>query len=166
MRRKINNQKQKAKKVTLRLGRTTWVYPSFSENFWPSLSKPFLNLVKLKNFGLWSLGFWIFFSFPFPVYAQGFSLKDAYGFGEINSLAEGIGRLIIPAFTLAAVAVIFYFLLGAFQYITSAGDKNKIQTARGKIIHAIIGFILLIAMFFILQILPELFGLGGFVLIS
>lgn len=101
-----------------------------------------------------------------PVYAQGFSLKDAYGFGDINSFAEGIGRLIIPAFTLAAVAVIFYFLFGAFQYITSAGDKNKIQTARGKIIHAIIGFILLIAMFFILQILPELFGLGGFVLIS
>lgn len=95
-----------------------------------------------------------------------FNIGDNYEFGNIGSLGEAFSSLAMPAFSIAAVAVIFYFAIGAFKYITSQGDKNAISSARSMIIHAIIGFILLIGIFFILQIIPEIIGLGGFQLIQ
>lgn len=93
-------------------------------------------------------------------------LGQNYGFGNINSLAEGFGRLIGPAFTIATIAVVFYLLIGAFKYLTSGGDKNAVGEAQKMIIHAIIGFILLMAMFLVLQFIPEFFGLKGFKIIQ
>lgn len=64
-----------------------------------------------------------------------------------------------PMFAAAAVAVILYFLFGAFFYLRSAGDKEEIQNARNMMTHAIVGFILLIFAFLILQfLLYSLFG--------
>lgn len=91
-----------------------------------------------------------------------FNIGTNYEFGGISSVGEAFSQLALPAFAIAAIAVSIYFAVGAFKYITSAGDKNKVSSARDMILHAIIGFILLIGMFFILQIIPGLIGLGGF----
>ena len=97
-----------------------------------------------------------------PVYAQGsVSLKTTYGFGWIGSLSEALGRLTGPAFAIAAVAVAFYFLIGAIKYLTSAGDKNAVASGRDMITHAIIGFMMLIFLFLILQYLPGAIGVGN-----
>lgn len=93
-------------------------------------------------------------------------LKDQFAFGNIKSLAEGVGYLTMPAFAIAAIALVFYFIVGAFQYLTSGGDKNALQSAQKMIIHAIMGFILLMVLFLILQFLPEFFGLKGFKIIQ
>lgn len=100
-----------------------------------------------------------------PVEAASVNISDSYEFSGIRSLGDALSQLALPAFAIAASAVSIYFAVGAFKYITSAGDKNKISSARDMIIHAIIGFILLIGMFFILQIIPGLIGLGNFQLI-
>lgn len=89
-------------------------------------------------------------------------LGRAFGFGNVNSLGEGLTRLIIPSFTIASIAVLFYFIIGAFKYLTSGGDKNATQSARDMITHAIIGFILLIMWFLIIQFIPGAIGLTGF----
>ncbi|MBI2039677.1 hypothetical protein HYT18_01265 [Candidatus Microgenomates bacterium] len=74
-------------------------------------------------------------------------------------MGEGTSRLVGPMFAAAAVAVILYFLFGAFFYLRSAGDKEEIQNARNMMTHAIVGFILLIFAFLILQfLLYSLFG--------
>jgi len=90
---------------------------------------------------------------------QTVNLKSFFGFGDINSLAEGVGRLMMPAFTIAGLALIFFIVFGAFKFLTSAGDKNAIADGRNMIIHAIIGFILLMMLFLVLQFLPQVFGI-------
>lgn len=77
-----------------------------------------------------------------------------YGF---SSLGEFVQRILPLAFSVAALMVVFYFIIGAFELITSQGDKAHIVSARSKIYHSIIGFILLIVIFLVMQyLLPAL----------
>lgn len=102
-------------------------------------------------------------------YAQAISpvpLSQAYGFGWINSLAEGTNLLVGPAFAIAALAVTVYFIIGGLRFLLSGGDKDSIAKARGMITHAVIGFILLMLTFIILQFIPEFFDLKGFAIIK
>lgn len=87
-----------------------------------------------------------------------FDLSNQFAFGKVGSLGEVLSRLALPAFSLAAVAVIFYFLIGAIKYLTSGGDKNAVSSAQAMITHAIIGFFLLIMLFLIMQYIPQIFG--------
>lgn len=96
------------------------------------------------------------------VYAQPVNLKNEYSFpasGKINSLGEALTFLVAPAFAIAATGVVIYFLIGATKMILSGGDKNAVAAARAMITHAIIGFILLMFMFIILQFVPTFLGL-------
>jgi len=95
---------------------------------------------------------------PIPTYAQ-VDIGSKFGFGDIKSLGEATTRLVTPAFQLTAAAVVIYFLLGAFKYLTSGGNKEEVAGARQMIVHAIIGFIILMFAFLILQfILSSLFS--------
>lgn len=74
-------------------------------------------------------------------------------------------KIITPlAFSIATIMVTFYFLIGALELITSQGDKGHIVSARSKIYHSIIGFILLIVIFLLMQYIPTALGLKDFVL--
>ncbi len=83
-----------------------------------------------------------------------------YGFGDIRSLGEGVTKLVAPTFSIATTVVIIYFLMGAFKFLTSGGNKEATASARGMITHAIVGFIILMFAFLILQFIPQAFGLN------
>jgi len=90
-------------------------------------------------------------------------ITNAFGFGRLGgkevTLASFTQLLIPLAFSIASVMVVFYFIIGAIELINSQGDKAHIVSARSKIYHAIIGFILLIALFLIIQyLIPALLG--------
>lgn len=80
-----------------------------------------------------------------------------FAFPSMGRLVE----LIVPlTFSIAAMMVVFYFIIGAFELITSQGDKAHIVSARSKIYHAIIGFILLITLFLVMQYVPQALGIN------
>ncbi|EKD84924.1 MAG: hypothetical protein ACD_38C00139G0016 [uncultured bacterium] len=116
--------------------------------------------------------FYILILPPTPVYAAnpctpdpkgGFNIGSCFGFGDITSLGQATSRLVIPVFSIAAAAVVIYFLLGAFKYLSSGGNKEAVAGARGMITHAIIGFLILMFAFLILQFLiSSLFGITNF----
>lgn len=90
-----------------------------------------------------------------------------FGFGNIGSLGEGTTRLVVPAFQATAAVVVIYFLLGAFKYLRAGGNKEELEGARQMIVHAIIGFIILMFAFLILQfILSNLFKVTNFQIIG
>ncbi|MDO8638583.1 MAG: hypothetical protein Q7R43_03335 [Candidatus Daviesbacteria bacterium] len=93
-------------------------------------------------------------------------LSTEYGFGWIPSLAEGTKLMMGPAFAIAAAVVVLYFIIGGVQFLLSGGDKEAIAKAQKRITHAIIGFVLLMMMFIILQFIPEFLGLKGFKIIQ
>lgn len=103
-----------------------------------------------------------------PAYAacvdsvKGVQIGECFGFGDIHSFGQGITQLVAPVFSVAAAAVIIYFLIGAFKFLASGGDKEQIAGGRQILTHSIIGFILLIFAFVIIQfLLSSLFGISG-----
>lgn len=100
--------------------------------------------------------------YPASAYAE-VDIGKKFGFGGITSLGDAVSRLVVPGFSLAAIAVIIYFLLGAFKFLTSGGNKEEVAAGRNMITHAIIGFIILMFAFLILQfLLSSLFGITNF----
>ncbi len=61
---------------------------------------------------------------------------------------------------LAVLAALFFIVLGAFQWITSGGDKAKVDAARNHIIAAIIGLVVIALSFVIINVVITALGLG------
>jgi amino acid transporter len=59
-------------------------------------------------------------------------------------------------FTIAALAALLYLLLGAFEWITSGGEKEKVTKAQQKIQAAVIGVIMIVAVLAIAVTLEKL----------
>lgn len=100
-----------------------------------------------------------------PVFAV-VDIKSKFGYGYINSLGEGLTKLVPATFSIATTLVVFYFLIGAFKLLTSAGDKEAVASARGMITHAIIGFVILMFVFLIFQFLLPFLGIRGLAIIQ
>ncbi|KKQ97989.1 MAG: hypothetical protein UT24_C0005G0007 [Candidatus Woesebacteria bacterium GW2011_GWB1_39_12] len=81
-----------------------------------------------------------------------------------TSGAEFLGRL-IPAliglgFVIGAIVFVFILIVGAIQWITSGGDKMRLEQARSRITSALVGVIILLAFFAILNLVECFFGIG------
>jgi len=80
--------------------------------------------------------------------------------------AEGISKflsnLVILIYIVAAVVLIFMLLWGAFDWMISEGNKEKLQAAQNKIISAIVGILLFAVAFAIISILGQFTGFTFF----
>lgn len=79
--------------------------------------------------------------------------KGAIILGQlVSNLADG---MLLFAFILAFM----YLLVGGFSWITSGGDKANLESARNKIIHAIIGVIVIASVWAMITLLGKFLGL-------
>ena len=71
--------------------------------------------------------------------------------------AQGVGTFIgfgIRMFiVIAGLALLIYLLWGAFDWITSGGEKEKISKAQGKITNAVVGMIIIFVVFVVFNLL-------------
>jgi len=76
----------------------------------------------------------------------------------------GIGKIVQTVVTVLLIAAVlialFYLIWGGIRWITSGGDKAKVDEARKHIVAAIIGLIVAFLAFFILQVILGFFGLS------
>ncbi len=87
----------------------------------------------------------------------------------VNSIPETFFKLFIPrmiglVFVIGAIIFFFVMMIGAIQWIISGGDKAAIEAARGKIVNAIVGLIILFSTFALLKIIEDFFGINILVL--
>ncbi|MBI4008684.1 hypothetical protein HY357_00450 [Candidatus Roizmanbacteria bacterium] len=67
--------------------------------------------------------------------------------GSPTDLGATIARLINLFLIVAGLAILIYMLWGGFDWVTSGGEKEKVEKARNKITNAVIGiFIVIIAL--------------------
>lgn len=115
--------------------------------------------------------------FPFLVHAQdeGGLTVDNYDLETINplnignttntSLAEQlstpggiISRLLEFAFPLAGLILFVMIVWGGFETLAGSATKKSVESGRKRITSAILGFILLFASYWIIQIIQLVFG--------
>ena len=70
-----------------------------------------------------------------------------------------VGESLKYIFAVAGILLLIYLILGGFQYLTSAGDPKKAQEAQSKITQALIGFVIIFASYWIVQIVAAVLGL-------
>jgi hypothetical protein len=90
---------------------------------------------------------------------KGFLAKDPTGAGAISNF---LSRLVGLFFTLALIVALFMFLWAAVEWMTSGGEKEKVASARNKIIYSIIGIVLLATAFAIINIVGIFTGFTFF----
>lgn len=83
------------------------------------------------------------------------ALNPSVGLGQV------IGSLVGFMVIVAVLAALIYIILGAFQWITSGGDKAKVESARNHIIAAVVGLVIIALAFIILNIVTNLLGIGN-----
>ena len=71
-----------------------------------------------------------------------------------------ITSVISLVFVAAILLVLFFLILGAFNWITSGGDKEKIKSARGTIVHALIGLAILALAFVIANVAGQILNVN------
>ncbi|OGG18702.1 hypothetical protein A3D05_02405 [Candidatus Gottesmanbacteria bacterium RIFCSPHIGHO2_02_FULL_40_24] len=82
--------------------------------------------------------------------------KDAPGI-----LATFIAGLIGLLLVIGTLWAFFQFIIGAFNWISSSGDKGKLESAQQRILQAVIGLIVVFAAWAIFIVLLRFLGVTG-----
>lgn len=85
---------------------------------------------------------------------------------EVGTIINNVVTII---FILGALAVLFMILWGAFEWITSGGDKEKLGGARKRIMTALIGLAILALVFVVIFVVGQVLNfniLGPFTIPS
>lgn len=88
--------------------------------------------------------------------------------GGINPQADigtVIGNIITIIFAVAIIAVLLMLVIGAFNWITSGGDKEAVGKARQRIINALIGLVVLAVAFLIANVAGQIVNIDIFKLV-
>lgn len=94
-----------------------------------------------------------------PPQLQNLIQKDPSGAGGISAF---LSSLIALFYAVAAIVLIFMLIWGAWDWLVSEGEKEKVQNAQKKIINAIIGIMLFAVAFAVIQVLGQFTGFKFF----
>lgn len=93
-------------------------------------------------------------------------LPPSLGGGDRPAAEAGgtaVGQLItgiIGAFFVFSFLIAFVYLItGAFYWVTSSGDKNNLQNARDRIVHALVGLLIVSAAYAVFRLVGDFFGI-------
>lgn len=81
---------------------------------------------------------------------------------KFETLADVISEALKYVFPAAGLILFFMLITGGFQLLTSAGDPERTKKGYGKIIWAIIGFLVIFIAYWLIQILEAILGIKVF----
>ncbi len=82
--------------------------------------------------------------------------------GYALSIGSLISALLTLIMVIAALLVFLYLIWGGIEWVSSGGDKGKVENARNKITAAVIGLIVIAASWAILTLALNFLGFEGF----
>lgn len=100
---------------------------------------------------------------PLDIFGKVVPPKSIIGLGfGAEGASKFLSNLVVLIYILAGIVLVFMILWGAFDWMTSGGDKEKLTQAKDKIMNALIGILLFAAAFAILQVLGAFTGFKFF----
>jgi len=82
------------------------------------------------------------------------------GVPTLKCLEVVFGNVLVMASAFIVLVLFIMLVVGSFSYLTSFGNAEKVKKAQGTIKLAIVGFVLFVSSYLILNIIDILF-LGG-----
>lgn len=96
---------------------------------------------------------------PSAALAQNITITEpGQGF---KNLGDAISKVLTVSFLIALITVLVMLIWGAFEWITSGGDKEAVGKARGRIINALIGLAVLAIAFALFRFAGQFLGITG-----
>lgn len=97
------------------------------------------------------------FKFPGP---EGNRIDPVAGMpeGGIETVVKIIKWGITVLFVAITITSLIFLILGGIAWITSSGDKAKIEAARKRIVYAVIGLVVAFLSYFIINTIGQFFG--------
>lgn len=89
-----------------------------------------------------------------------FSLLRGTNFFQMD-FGTFLSRIITAVIVVGALAVLLFLVWGGIDWLVSEGDKEKMSSAKGKITNAVIGLVILIAVWAIWNLILQFFGLNA-----
>lgn len=80
--------------------------------------------------------------------------------GGATFLGVLIPRLITLVLTIGVIYFFFMLLMGGIAWIGSGGDKNAMESAKGKITNALVGIVIMFSVFAIAKLVEIFFGIS------
>jgi len=93
----------------------------------------------------------------FKIGSEGIGSKAGY-----SSIGAFISTVLPNVYVIAGIILFFLFLFGGFSIITSAGDPEKQKQGQQTLTAAVLGFVLVFASYWIIQIIEILTGVEIF----
>lgn len=87
------------------------------------------------------------------------NLSPSSGTAAVGLFSKLIQSLVSTLIIVATVVFFFMFLIGAIKWIASSGDKAQVESARGTIMNALVGLVIVFSVFALLTLLEKLFGI-------
>lgn len=78
----------------------------------------------------------------------------------IKGIEAILNNVLSAALAFAAIVLFVMFLIGGFRYLTSGGDAKAAEAARGTLTHAILGLVVLIFAYIIIQFIEVFTGVN------
>ncbi|RJR15716.1 hypothetical protein C4579_01405 [Candidatus Microgenomates bacterium] len=96
---------------------------------------------------------------PFGTICSLFSGRtDAGNPASLNAIASVISTIIGLITIIAALFFMMQFVIGGLNWISSSGDKQRLQEAQGRISQGIIGLIVVVAAYGVMTIISTVLG--------
>ncbi|OGE25326.1 hypothetical protein A3C26_00665 [Candidatus Daviesbacteria bacterium RIFCSPHIGHO2_02_FULL_39_12] len=93
---------------------------------------------------------------PSVVLAENIQItKPQQGF---TTIGDFISKVLTFAFLIAVLVVLVMLIWGAFEWITSGGDKEAVGKARSRIINALVGLAVLAVAFALTRVAAQFLG--------
>jgi len=83
--------------------------------------------------------------------------NNFFGYTCIGHL---VSNLVSAAFIVSGIAFFVYLVMGGLQWLTSGGDKVKVETAQKMISSALIGLAIVATSYAVYMIVLEFFGIN------
>lgn len=88
-------------------------------------------------------------------------INPIFGTGEgVNIVALLIANFLKIAFSISGLVLVAMLILGSIQWMTAGGNKETLESAHKKVTGALIGFVVFISVFAIINFIAPAIGLG------
>lgn len=79
--------------------------------------------------------------------------------GSANTLNVYISAIVGSLTVIAGLSLLMYFIMGAFRWVTAGGDAKLLESSRGQILNALIGFVLVVIGWFFVRLIGQIMGI-------